>query len=433
MGEIMNNLKELSELAWQGDLDTKFEHHPVHTFYEGSTELADNLLGLKGIGGFYVIDTNDGLVMIDAGSHLDIDSAYTEIKKWRPKSNVKAAVFTHHHVDHIFATKKFDDDADKSNQKRPIVYSHKLLPDHFDRYKKTLGWNTAINKRQFAINVPHFKWPEEYRYPDITFEDEYTFKVGDCTFELFHGRGETDDHTWVYIPERKILAPGDLFIWAVPNGGNPQKVQRYISDWSDALNLMLEKDAEIMIPGHGLPIYGKDRIQEALSTTADFLEDIEEQTLKLMNQGKSLNEVFHQVKIPSEIQKKPWLRPVYDDPKFLIKMIWKRYGGWWDGEYDRLLPDTRENEAKEWVDLCGSVDLIIDKALENLSKKKFELAAHLIEVAYYADKQNKKLHAARKEIYSSFSKIQDSSMARNILNHAALSSNEQKRDLASEN
>ena len=50
----MNNLKELSELAWQGELDTKFEHHPVHTFYEGSTELAENLLGLKGIGGFYV-------------------------------------------------------------------------------------------------------------------------------------------------------------------------------------------------------------------------------------------------------------------------------------------------------------------------------------------------------------------------------------------
>ena len=53
----MNNLKELSELAWQGELDTKFEHHPVHTFYEGSTELAENLLGLKGIGGFYVVFT----------------------------------------------------------------------------------------------------------------------------------------------------------------------------------------------------------------------------------------------------------------------------------------------------------------------------------------------------------------------------------------
>ena len=47
----MNNLKELSELAWQGKLDTKFEHHPVHTFYEGSTELSDNLLGIKKLGG----------------------------------------------------------------------------------------------------------------------------------------------------------------------------------------------------------------------------------------------------------------------------------------------------------------------------------------------------------------------------------------------
>ena len=309
--------------------------------------------------------------MIDAGSHLDIDIAYAEINKWRPDGKVVAAVFTHHHVDHIFATQKFDEEADRSNQKRPVVYSHKLTPEHFDRYKKTLGWNTAINKRQFAINVPHFKWPEEYRYPDITYEDEYTFKIGDCTFELFHGRGETDDHTWVYIPERKILAPGDLFIWAVPNGGNPQKVQRYISDWSDALRLMLKKDAEIMIPGHGLPIYGRDRIKEALSTTADFLKDIEDQTLKLMNQGKSLNEVFHQVEISSDIQKKPWLRPVYDDPKFLIRMIWRRYGGWWDGEYDRLLPDTRENEAKEWVELSGGIDEIINKALDNLSNKKY--------------------------------------------------------------
>ena len=428
----MNNLKELSELAWQGKLDTKFEHHPVHTFYEGSTELFDNLLGIKGIGGMYVVDTNDGLVMLDAGSQLDIDSAYEEIKKWRPEEELKAAIFTHHHVDHVFAIKKFDEDADRLKKERPIVYSHKLLPDHFDRYRKTLGWNTAINRRQFAINVPHFKWPEEYRYPDVTFEDEFIFKLGDCTFEMFHGRGETDDHTWVFIPERKILAPGDLFIWAIPNGGNPQKVQRYISDWSEALNLMIKKEAEIMIPGHGLPIYGRERIKVALSTTSAFLENLEEQTLQLMNKGKSLNEVFHQVKIASEFMDNPWLKPVYDDPKFLIKMIWRRYGGWWDGEYDRLLPDTRENEAAEWIELAGGVNKIIEKALSNSEKGKHALAAHLIEVAYYAEKDNEKIHLARKKIYEAISKIQSSSMARNIFNHASLASAENKRDLASE-
>ena len=196
-----------------------------------------------------------------------------------------------------------------------------MMPDHFDRYIHTNGWNTAINRRQFAIDVDKFKWPEEYRYPDVTYENEISFKSGNLTFNLYHARGETDDHTWVHIPEEKIIAPGDLFIWAVPNGGNPQKVQRYISDWAMALNKMIELEAETLIPGHGFPIFGKDRIKKALETTSQFLTLIEEQTLKFMNQGKSLNQVLHEVIIPNDLMDHPWLKPIYDDPKFLIRMI----------------------------------------------------------------------------------------------------------------
>ena len=122
----MNNLKELSELAWQGELDTKFEHHPVHTHYEGSTELEENLLGIKGIGGMYVVDTKDGLVMLDAGSMLDVESAYTQIREWRPKEKLDSVIFTHHHVDHVFAVKKFDEEAEelKINNPQEVVQIH---------------------------------------------------------------------------------------------------------------------------------------------------------------------------------------------------------------------------------------------------------------------------------------------------------------------
>ena len=34
------------------------------------------------------------------------------------------------------------------------------------------------------------------------------------------------------MPGRRILCCGDLFIWATPNAGNPQKVQRYPRDWA---------------------------------------------------------------------------------------------------------------------------------------------------------------------------------------------------------
>ena len=106
------NLKELAELAWNEEIDLQFDHHPVHTSYEGSTEINENLIAMKGIGGFYVVDSGDGLVMIDAGSILDIDRSYEEIRKWRPDTPLKAAVFTHHHVDHIFSVAKFDQEVE---------------------------------------------------------------------------------------------------------------------------------------------------------------------------------------------------------------------------------------------------------------------------------------------------------------------------------
>lgn len=38
------------------------------------------------------------------------------------------------------------------------------------------------------------------------------------------GRGETHDATFVWLPERRVLASGDFVIWVFPNAGNPRKV-----------------------------------------------------------------------------------------------------------------------------------------------------------------------------------------------------------------
>ena len=425
----MTSFRELAELAWQGELDTQFEHHPVHRAYEGSEELEPGLLALKGIGGIYVLDTGDGLVMLDAGTQLDVDRTFEDVRRWRPETPLVAAVFSHHHVDHIFATRRFEEEAQEKGWPQPVVYGHELMPQHFDRYLKTRDWNTAINRRQFAINLPQFQWPDSYRYPDVVYRDRLTFTRGDCTFELVHGRGETDDHTWTWIPERKLLAPGDLFIWAAPNGGNPQKVQRYISDWADALEQMAALGAETMIPGHGMPIFGAGRIHEALVETAAFLRSIEDQTVALMNKGWSLDRVLHAVELP-DVGDKPYLRPVYDDPRFLIRMIWRRYGGWWDGEFDTLMPAPRAAQAQEWTKLAGGIEAVLERARTLSSDGEHALACHLVEMAWHAAPADPAVHALRAEVYRANSQQQTSSMARNILNHAALASDEGKRDLA---
>lgn len=425
----MADVRDISERLWNGDASTAV-HHPVTDQVREGQEILDRVLYYKGFASANTIDTGDGLVMLDTGAVFDTNALFESVRKWRPDARLAAAVFSHHHVDHIFGVGPFEREADERRWPHPLVYGHADLARNFDRYKKTRGWNAAINIRQFAIPPERFAWPAEFRYPDVAYTDRMTVRAGDCTFELHHARGETEDATWTWIPERGILAPGDLFIWAAPNAGNPQKVQRYAGDWAAALREMAALGAETMLPGHGFPIFGADRVRAALSDTAELLESLEAQTLALMNTGAPLDRILHEVEMPAHLLAKPYLRPVYDHPQFILRGIWRLYGGWYEGEPDNLLPSPRAEQARAWVDLAGGEANVLARVRALQSEGNLRLACHLVEYAVLAAPASKDAHALRAEVYAARSKGEESSMSRNILNHAALASQQGKRDLA---
>lgn len=431
----MSDLHDFCERLWNGEVDTVFEAHPVATPYKGrqAEELAEGILYYKGLAAATTIDTGEGLVMLDTGARNDAEPLYKAVRAWRPEARLRAAVFSHHHVDHIFGVYPFDEEAGAQGMPRPLVYGHEAIAGHFERYKRTRGWNGAINRRQFAAppSVPldsAMPWPAEYRYPDVSFNKRLTFQQGELTFELNHCRGETEDATWTWVPERKLLAPGDLFIWAVPNAGNPQKVQRWAGEWAAGLREMAALGAEVMVPGHGWPIFGADRIRTALEDTAAFLEDIEGQVLTLMNQGASLDTVLHSVRIPEEAMKKPYLRPVYDHPQFIIRNVWRYYGGWYDGEPDNLLPAPRGEQAREWVDLAGGLARVLARAEALREAGNLRLACHLVEFAVHAHPDSREAHDLRTAVYEARARLETASMSRNIFLFAAGSSRLGKRD-----
>jgi alkyl sulfatase BDS1-like metallo-beta-lactamase superfamily hydrolase len=425
----MADVRTLSDRLWQGEIDTR-SHHPVGGLQSPGEEIADGVLFYKGIASANTIDTGAGLVMLDTGSRADTRPLFEAVRRWRPQAPLGAAVFSHHHVDHVFGVAPFEREADERGWRRPLVYAHALVRRNFDRYLKTLGWNTAINLRQFQLPPDRFRWPDHYRYPDIEFRDQLTFTAGELTFDLRHARGETEDAVWAWIPERRILAPGDLFIWATPNAGNPQKVQRYPGEWAAALREMAALGAELMIPGHGIPLFGADRIGTALSDTAELLETIEGQVLALMNQGVTLDRVIHEVQVPGRLLDKPYLRPVYDDPQFIVRNVWRLYGGWYDGEPDNLLPAPRTEQAREWVALAGGLEAVLRRAAALLASGNERLACHLVEFAVMAEPGSPAAHELRRAIYQARAEQQLSSMARNLFTHAARASAEGQRDTA---
>jgi len=207
-------------------------------------------------------------------------------------------------------------------------------------------------------------------------------------------------------------------------------VQRYAGEWAAGLREMAGLDAEVLTAGHGVPIFGAARIRQALSDTAELLESLEAQTLALMNAGAPLDRVIHEVEVPAHLRDRPYLRPIYDHPQFLVRNIWRLYGGWYDGEPDHLLPAPRAEQAREWITLAGGLDPVLARAAALRVAGNLRLACHLVEMAVVSAPESREAHALRAEIYTARAALEPSSMGRNILNHAALASRDGRRDLA---
>jgi alkyl sulfatase BDS1-like metallo-beta-lactamase superfamily hydrolase len=397
------------------------------------SEISSDIAVVEAFSHVVTFKTGDGLVLFDTSLEAFAGGIKDNLRAWSPEP-VNTIAFTHGHVDHISGAGTFIKEAEENGNPRPRFVGHENVGKRFDRYEMTNGYNAIINQRQFGgggaanlmgnergggkpLKISRFG-PSEWVKPDTTFSEKLAMKVGDTTFELNHSKGETDDHLWAWIPEHKAICTGDLVIWVFPNAGNPQKVQRYPLEWAHALRQMEAKGAELLLPAHGLPIAGKERIAMVLSDMATALETVLEQSLKMMNEGARLSDIIHSVKVPGHLLEKPYLRPTYDEPEFIVNNIWRLYGGWYDGNPANLKPAPEAAVALEMASLAGGVEKLIDRARALAEAGDMRLACHLVEMATLAAPDHKEAHGARAEIYGKRRKEELSLMSKGIYGHA---------------
>jgi alkyl sulfatase BDS1-like metallo-beta-lactamase superfamily hydrolase len=406
-------LLDFADKLFTGEVPIQ-EYHP----FSPSGQLAEVQAGLAFVDSFAnaaAVDTADGLVMVDTSGVFHASRVHDTIRNWS-SSPLHTAVFTHGHIDHVFGVDLYEEDARTSGAPAPRVIAHREIGERFARYQLTAGYNSVINQRQFK--APGLRWPTAYRLPDETYDERFTIEVGGEHFELYHDRGETDDATWVWAPERRVLFAGDMFIWASPNCGNPQKVQRYARDWAIAFRKMIGLEPDVLLPGHGLPIVGADRVRRALTEGAELLESLVEQTLVLMNEGARLDDIIHTVRAPDHLLERPYLRAVYDEPEFVVRNLWRQYGGWYDGDPSHLKPAPAAVLARELAELAGGPARLAARALEVARTGDMRLAGHLAELAAQAAPDDRGVHAVRAEVFGARAREEASTMSRGIFSWA---------------
>ncbi len=410
MGEIL----AFAERAWQGEMGES-EIHPARVRL-GLEELEGGLAFVSAFSNMAVLETERGLCLFDTSGPFHAKKIFELVRHWS-SARVDTAVYTHGHVDHVFGTGLFEKQAQAEGWEPVQVIAHEACAARFDRYQLTHGYNGIINQRQFGFPKPAF--PRTFRYPDRTLRENLTLDLNGETVELRHDRGETDDHVWIWLPERKTIYTGDLFIWASPNCGNPQKVQRYPREWAEALRKMQKLGAERLLPGHGPPILGSDRVHQALGDVAELLESLLEQTLAMMNQGAKLDDILHSVKVPEALIARPYLRPTYDDPLYIVRNLWRLYGGWYEGNPANLKPAANAEVAQALAALSGGARAMAKRAQELADGGNLAVACHLIEFAADAEPAHVEIHAIRAALYRERAEAELSLMGKAIYNAAA--------------
>jgi alkyl sulfatase BDS1-like metallo-beta-lactamase superfamily hydrolase len=404
---------DLFERLWAGT--AQMEEWTAAVSEGATTNVADNIITVHTTyfcGSVTTIRTEAGLVLIDTAKPDTASRTLDVVRSW-DDSPIHTVIYTHGHIDHTSGIKAIDAEADARGLPRPRIVAHRNVTRRMERYEATQGFNSIVQGQQF--NMPGYVYPIGQRRPDEVYDDRLSLTIGGEELELTHGRGETDDATFVWLPRHRVLASGDFVIWVFPNAGNPRKVQRYAADWAHALRRMEQLRPAILIPGHGPVIFGEERAAQVLRDGAEALEHLTRETLALLNKGATLDEVLQAVKVPPRYLAKPYLVPKYDDPQFLVRGIYHLYAGWFDGNPAHLKPAPHAELAAELARLVGGAEKLAERAAALSSEGRTRLAAHLAELASSAAPQEAQIQAIRAAVLQSCIEAESSLMGKAFL------------------
>ena len=317
------------------------EHN--NQFPKSVIQLAAGVWGAVGFAAsnVYMVEGTTSVTIIDTTESTKAAQNILAAFRERTDKPVGRVIYTHSHRDHISGAAVFAPDGGL-----PILASSSFSSDLVALDRSAIAPDKALGRRtqaQFGIGLdpgerislgcgpgdrPMEGLGAGYLEPTERIASDRDIDLDGVSARLILAPGETADHMVVWLPDARVLFSGDNWYHAFPNlyaiRGTPY---RDFAAWANSLNLLAGFEAEVLAPGHTLPVTGSENIREVLTTTRAAILHVMQYTADGMNRGMSMDDIAASISLPEELAEKPWAARILRQDRLVCPGVRRRDAG----------------------------------------------------------------------------------------------------------
>ncbi|MGE0045370.1 MAG: alkyl/aryl-sulfatase [Hyphomonadaceae bacterium] len=326
---------------------------------------------------------------------------------------VVAVVYSHSHGDHFGGVRGVVDQADVTAGRVRIIAPHGFIEEAVS--ENVIAGN-AMSRRatyQFGVAIP--PGPEgamgvgigpalsrgsitlipptetiDQPIQDVTI-DGVRFQ-----FQLTPGT-EAPAEMNAYLPDLRALwlaenANATMHNVLTPRGALVRDTRVWAHYLSQALSLY-GPNAEIMFTSHAWPRWGNERIRDFIASHRDAYKYLHDQSVRLMNQGFTGEEIAERVRLPESLAQRWFNRGYYGTMMHNSRAVYQRYMGWYDGNPANLYPLSEPEAAPRYVAAMGGARRVLRMAQQAFDRGEYRWAAELLNHLVFADSENTQARA----------------------------------------
>ncbi|MEU6442424.1 alkyl sulfatase dimerization domain-containing protein [Streptomyces sp. NPDC047046] len=191
------------------------------------------------------------------------------------------------------------------------------------------------------------------------------------------------------LPERRALCMAENACHTLHNLLTLRGAQvRDARVWSRYLNEAIELftgSADVVFASHHWPVWGRERIVAFLSEQRDMYGYLHDQTLRMMNTGRTGIEIAEEIELPPALAKAWHIRGYYGSVSHDVKAVYQRYMGWFDGNPAHLWQHPPQAQGERYVRALGGADQAVATARGFAEEGDLRFAAELASHVVFAD------------------------------------------------